>query len=1464
MRPARALLLLAVSVLALLPSALDKESVLATHLVSLTKIAFQGESISLPGSPLGRPPVTRSMLAFGAPGVNEAGLAVFTATTSGAAPIPCFVAGGDGSAAPAPLVIDGDEAPPGPYGAAKPLALCDPAGTLLPVVAARPPLVNGGGEVLLTARVTNAFGAGVHRFGIFEKAGATLALVALEGEATPIGGIYGVPQAYDYNDGGSVLFQAAVTGGPTTSALFADPDGPGASPAVKIAAVGDAMPGTGGTLATLDLASMNDDGAVAFSGTVSGGGGGAGSGGAVWLDPDGAGATAAGKILASGDTWYSGPPAGTITYSALSQPRLLDLQPTQTRPPVMFRATADAPYGDGYFIAPGAEPANPSPSPEKLALVADPTPAGGTWTSLSGGIAPGPDYGLNEGQAVLLGTVPGPDQMLITQPGGEVLVRLGDASPAGGTFTSLDAHAVSRDSFVSVGGKSGGPAGPCVATTCGGIYTGNTGKGGGNGGSLVAADSDKDGISNASELAATCGIDTNGVAGIDFSFNIDGNPGCDVDPDIPDVFVEVDYMSCTVTSGSADANDPKDLDHDPANGPADLAEPDHIPDDDLPSDCAEDGVTTCNDGIDQAGGDALVDAADSDCTNHHTGAYDATMNLEDGVQACNDGLDQAGGDALIDGADPDCHNHKPLGGFIEGGALGIYSCEDEIDNDIPPDGLIDLADPDCSVVKAFKDGANLNATDNEDAISTCADGVNNDPAQDINIDAADGDCHTDGNPLNPTYDASRNEGFKRGTCNDGLDNFNDKKLDILDPDCSGINLHVFVSEAVAHADYLDFSSEHCDNGNDDDNNGKIDSGIDIAPPGAGPEDIPADPSCPAGQACTTGQVGYEPGNHSFELAKAVHFNSPQKIFHYAIASHMADAGDNVSGCGELPGNDFYIALGSPAWDHLTAIEYESVFMHELGHNLNLCHGGPAKLAAPDSQCDINHKPNYLSVMNYTFSFPWLTGRPLDFSRWALPPREDGSVAGNNGLGTCDDGVDNGGGDGADNKDNGDCRLVETALAEAAGIDGGLTAFLTSEDGQAAGTCSNAVDDATGDVLIDLGDPDCRFAPLVVRNTAYTRFPYEGVTNTGEDGAGGITCYNNISDVPAQDDDPVLLGVQSYIDLADPDCSNGNDGVDNDGNTLADDDGTGPGDPSPSLPADPQVQCRFLAVSADGGINWNSSSFPPFDPPTVKAPINDPLGVQPGIGLVRCAVNPPLQTLIGYNDWLHLLYDIKVTAGYADGLPGAVPPGDPGHVPPPDSDVDGWHDGHDNCISVVNANQENYDGDALGDACEDEDDGDGYTDAMEAGTPLCNGVNNDPFDAGGMDTAVDDGCPGGPALVGTYSEAEFNTGTSSLGRCEAGGTATPSAHWPADLAAAAGFSEDKINISDLAVFVAPFRRIGTKPGDALFSARYDVVPGTTFGMPWINIVDLSNVAFLAPPMPPYNGTRAFGGAVCTDP
>jgi len=100
-----------------------------------------------------------------------------------------------------------------------------------------------------------------------------------------------------------------------------------------------------------------------------------------------------------------------------------------------------------------------------------------------------------------------------------------------------------------------------------------------------------------------------------------------------------------------------------------------------------------------------------------------------------------------------------------------------------------------------------------------------------------------------------------------------------------------------------------------------------------------------------------------------------------------------AGSGELLGNDFMVTLGYYADQsphYLGRMAQASVFMHELGHNLGLGHGG---------KDDINFKPNYLSIMNYMFQFNYLyPNRPLDFSRTELNTLNEAALNEMDGVG----------------------------------------------------------------------------------------------------------------------------------------------------------------------------------------------------------------------------------------------------------------------------------------------------------------------------------------------------------------------------------------------------------------------------------------------------------------------------------
>ncbi len=236
-------------------------------------------------------------------------------------------------------------------------------------------------------------------------------------------------------------------------------------------------------------------------------------------------------------------------------------------------------------------------------------------------------------------------------------------------------------------------------------------------------------------------------------------------------------------------------------------------------------------------------------------------------------------------------------------------------------------------------------------------------------------------------------------------------------------------------------------------------------------------------------------------------------------------------------------------------------------------------------------------------------------------------------------------------------------------------------------------------------------------------------------------------------------------------------------------------------------------------------------------------------------------------------------------------GDPG-CSTTDTDGDGIADIVDNCPSVPNNGQQNYDGDTQGDACDLEDDGDGFADEAEAGTPLCANAVNDDNSGLSDDMFTNDGCPAvggaegncidmidndgdgrindGCPQVMTYSEGSFNVGTASLGRCGVGAVPAISNAWPLDfVSVGTPNTQDRITLQDLTSFVAMPRKFGTSPGHVDFNMRWDLVPG---GAPtWIGLTDFTAMIAAAsqtasPPMFGGPPNRAFGspGPQCTDP
>ena len=137
-----------------------------------------------------------------------------------------------------------------------------------------------------------------------------------------------------------------------------------------------------------------------------------------------------------------------------------------------------------------------------------------------------------------------------------------------------------------------------------------------------------------------------------------------------------------------------------------------------------------------------------------------------------------------------------------------------------------------------------------------------------------------------------------------------------------------------------------------------------------------------------GSLGSSPVNVDSFLARSL-------VYHYFIfahdqpLAHSGNSGVTYSDNG-IPTMNTLITLGTWGLDPVTGHgvgsidEQEGTFMHELGHRLMLNHGGPD---------DINCKPNYLSVMSYTFQLSDLIStRPLDYSRSKLETLDENNLS----------------------------------------------------------------------------------------------------------------------------------------------------------------------------------------------------------------------------------------------------------------------------------------------------------------------------------------------------------------------------------------------------------------------------------------------------------------------------------------
>ena len=135
------------------------------------------------------------------------------------------------------------------------------------------------------------------------------------------------------------------------------------------------------------------------------------------------------------------------------------------------------------------------------------------------------------------------------------------------------------------------------------------------------------------------------------------------------------------------------------------------------------------------------------------------------------------------------------------------------------------------------------------------------------------------------------------------------------------------------------------------------------------------------------------GGSEFLNYKATHFDANRSgYFHYVILPHRYNTTSGSSGQAEIIGDDMIVSL--QCFVNSTSAVANTI-MHELGHNLNLRHGG-------NTNC--NYKPNYNSVMSYRYQFPGVDtdcdvapNGVLDYSTGSNITLNENSLNENNGV-----------------------------------------------------------------------------------------------------------------------------------------------------------------------------------------------------------------------------------------------------------------------------------------------------------------------------------------------------------------------------------------------------------------------------------------------------------------------------------
>jgi hypothetical protein len=164
---------------------------------------------------------------------------------------------------------------------------------------------------------------------------------------------------------------------------------------------------------------------------------------------------------------------------------------------------------------------------------------------------------------------------------------------------------------------------------------------------------------------------------------------------------------------------------------------------------------------------------------------------------------------------------------------------------------------------------------------------------------------------------------------------------------------------------------------------------------SGPDSINAD-GRPWGSMSRAGAIPFQQDlsvwGESFDRLKDERFipANRRRAFHYAVFANSYNGGETGGLSRGSPDADFLMATCSNLLHvGVTKEEWDRVaFIHELGHNLGLRHGGAD---------DVNNKPNYYGIMNYRWAFrggielPGKSGRHPSFSDSLRPTLDENRV-----------------------------------------------------------------------------------------------------------------------------------------------------------------------------------------------------------------------------------------------------------------------------------------------------------------------------------------------------------------------------------------------------------------------------------------------------------------------------------------